>query len=105
MTGLIPACERAPAPWRLPPGFNPVAVVVCAACGYEVAAILSRGKIPTISALQFRYPPLGSAVLIWLTWHFARYQPAEFRKGPHEELAEESRWLPPGARAVLRRPL
>lgn len=44
--------------------------VVVAACSYEVAAILTR-RVPTITALDKRYPVIGATIVTALAWHFA----------------------------------
>lgn len=49
-------------------------LVVAAVCGYEVAAIFSRNKLPTISRLQRKYEPLAWVVVGWLAYHFRHYE-------------------------------
>jgi len=49
---------------------QPTRWVVATACGYEAAALISRGKIPTISSLQRRHRLLAYLVVGWLCWHF-----------------------------------
>jgi hypothetical protein len=43
---------------------------VAMVCGYETIAIASRGRIPTITALQKRYRILGPVVVGGLIAHF-----------------------------------
>lgn len=49
-------------------------VVVASGCGYELVAIASRGRLPTLSRMQKRFRPLGVAVVAWLIWHFIHYE-------------------------------
>lgn len=38
-------------------------------CLYEVVALATR-RLPSVSRLARRYPPVGAAVLAGLAWHF-----------------------------------
>jgi hypothetical protein len=49
--------------WAFPP-------VVAMVCGYETIAIASRGRVPTITALQKKYRILGPMVIGGLIAHF-----------------------------------
>ncbi len=53
--------------------------VVAAVCAYEAAAIVSCGKIPTITALQHRHRTLAYLIVGALAWHFLRYEDAELK--------------------------
>lgn len=44
--------------------------LVAAICSYEVAAIGSRGRLPTVTALGHRWPALKAAIIIALAVHF-----------------------------------
>ena len=44
--------------------------MVAMVCGYETIAIASRGRIPTVTALQKRYRILGPMVIGGLIAHF-----------------------------------
>jgi hypothetical protein len=44
--------------------------VVAGLCGYEVAAIASRGRVPTITALSRRWPVVGAVIVTALAVHF-----------------------------------
>jgi hypothetical protein len=47
--------------WRATVGF---------VCEYEVIALLSKGRIPTVSALAKRYPFVAPSLLVALFTHF-----------------------------------
>lgn len=53
---------------------DPLELVVAAACAYESAALLSNGRIPSITKLQKRHRPLGWVVVGWLSYHFLYYE-------------------------------
>jgi hypothetical protein len=48
--------------------------VIASLCAYEVAAILSRERLPTLSRLQKRFRPLGAFLVLWMVIHFIRYE-------------------------------
>lgn len=50
--------------------------LVATLCGYEVAAI-TTGRVPTITALNRRWPALGAALVAALAIHFAVPTPEE----------------------------
>lgn len=54
--------------------------LVAALCGYECAAILT-GRVPTITALNRRWPALGVALVGALAVHF--WAPAPTIPTPH----------------------
>jgi hypothetical protein len=56
------------------PGITDAAIA--ALCGYEIAAICSGERLPTLSRMQSRYRLLGCALVGALTWHFVRYNRA-----------------------------
>lgn len=58
---------------------------VGAACAYEVAALASRGRLPTLSELQRRHDALAWLILGVLAYHFAHYQ-----EGVLEPVAENA---------------
>ena len=60
------------------------AVIVAVACAYEVTAILSGNRLPTISRLQFHHRSIGGLVVGWLVWHFLAYE-----EGKREQLVAE----------------
>ena len=68
---------------------QPTRWVVATAYGYEAAALISCGKIPTISSLQRRHRLLAYLVVGWLCWHFLWY---EAPKSPEERMREQIRW-------------
>lgn len=43
--------------------------LVATLCSYEVAAI-TTGRVPTITALNRRWPALGAAIVVALAVHF-----------------------------------
>ena len=47
-----------------------VKTVVAALCTYEVAAIGSSGRLPTITALDKRFRVIGAAIVVALAVHF-----------------------------------
>lgn len=49
--------------------------VIAGFCGYEVAAIVSGERLPTISRIQHRHRVVGAVIVGYLTWHFIRYHP------------------------------
>lgn len=49
---------------------------VALACAYEVAALASKGHLPTLSELQRRHDLLAWLILGGLAYHFAHYQEA-----------------------------
>lgn len=42
---------------------------VASLCSYEVAAI-TTGRVPTLTALNRRWPVVGVGIVAGLTWHF-----------------------------------
>lgn len=52
-----------------------VEAVIAAFCGYEVAAIVSGERLPTLSRIQHKHRVVGAAIVGYLTWHFIRYHP------------------------------
>jgi hypothetical protein len=52
----------------VPMAAQKAAVVAC--CTYEVAAICSRGRVPTITALNRRQRAVGWAIVAALIVHF-----------------------------------
>lgn len=43
---------------------------VCAVCAYESAALVSRGRLPSITQLCRQYHWLAPVVVASLAWHF-----------------------------------
>jgi hypothetical protein len=48
--------------------------VVAVVCGYELVALYSGGKIPTLSRLSCRYRWLGPVLVGGLTLHLYRFR-------------------------------
>lgn len=44
--------------------------LVVGLCSYEVAAIFSRGHLPTLTAYNRRWPALGDALVAAMAFHF-----------------------------------
>jgi hypothetical protein len=44
--------------------------LVVGLCVYEVAAIFSRGHLPTLTAFNRRWPVVGDSLVAALAWHF-----------------------------------
>ena len=44
--------------------------IVLSGCLWEAAALLSKGRLPTVSRISRRWPVFGSAVLTVLEVHF-----------------------------------
>ena len=76
---VSPRPDRLRAVWVTPDGRSTrpgvMDAVIAAFCGYEVAAIVSGERLPTLSLLQHRHRLLGAAIVGYLSWHFVRYKP------------------------------
>lgn len=62
---------------------DPLPLVVALVCGYEAVALLTGGRLPTITGLQHRYRPVGWIIVGWLSYHFLYHE-----EKAHEELVE-----------------
>lgn len=47
-------------------------VTVCGLCAYETIAIMSNGRIPTITSVVGNYPAVGVGIIFGLAYHFRR---------------------------------
>jgi len=75
----VPGSDRLLTVWVTPDGRSTrpgvMDAVIAAFCGYEVAAIMSGERLPTLSRIQHRHRVVGAAIVGYLTWHFVRYKP------------------------------
>lgn len=75
----VPGSSKIRTVWVTPDGRSTrpgvMDAVIAAFCGYEVAAIVSGERLPTLSRIQHRHRIVGAAIVGYLTWHFVRYKP------------------------------
>lgn len=66
---MTPYRWQAPAPDQLKAAEH---AFIVALCGYELTAICSRGRVPTITRMHSQNRAVGVTLIAYLTWHFAQ---------------------------------